>query len=85
MFFLRNRHLKASVWARYVSPSIALVAFAIICYLGTANFTILSGGSTGIAITFVGVTWGLAVAGLVYALVLRKRKPEVHRRIGRNT
>ncbi|HWD07434.1 MAG TPA: APC family permease [Amycolatopsis sp.] len=85
VFFLRNRHLKASVWARYISPTIALVAFAIICYLGTTNFTILSGGSSAVAITFVGVTWGLALAGLVYALVLRKRKPEVYRRIGRNS
>lgn len=85
VFFLRNRHLEAGIWTRYVSPGIALVALSLICYLGTTNFTILSGGSTAIAVTFVAGTWGFALAGAAYALVLRRTRPHVYRRIGRNS
>lgn len=85
VFFLKNRHLEAGIWARYFSPGIALVALSVICYLGTTNFKILSGGSTTIAVTFVAVTWGFAFAGAGYALVLRRIKPDVYQRIGRNS
>lgn len=85
VFFIRHRDLEAGFWARYLSPGIALVALSVICYLGTTNFTILSGGSTAIAVAFVATVWGLAIASACYALVLRRINPDVYRRIGRNS
>lgn len=84
-FFIRRRDLRASVWSRYCSPAIALAAFTTILYLCTVNFTIVSGGSTAVATAFVSAAWGICVIGFIWALVLRRRKPDVYRRIGRNS
>ena len=51
--------------------------------LAPQNVALMIGGSQGMADLLIGLFVGLLVLGVVVALVLRTRRPDVYRRIGR--
>ncbi|MEU4685632.1 APC family permease [Streptomyces xinghaiensis] len=82
-FFVRRGAARAQAW-RLLSSGIACAAMLTIIVYTVKDFDVLLGAEPGSVLRWVlpGII-GLAVAGgLVYGLVLRSVRPEVHRRIG---
>ncbi len=79
----RPKDVPLNVFKMVVAPIIAVVGLVIAAYLGTTNITLLTGQSTAISYTVVGLAAGVFVAGVVVATFLRHRHPTVYRRIGR--
>jgi amino acid transporter len=74
-----------SVWVRVVAPGIAAVAFSGAIYLAVTNVTFLTGQPE--AVSYLSLILGAALfaGGIIYALYLRKKRPETYLRIGRQT
>jgi len=74
-----------NVWKRVVAPGIATVAFTVSMYLAITNVTFLTGQSE--AVSYMSLVIGAAffVGGLVYAIYLRKKRPQTYLRIGRQS
>jgi hypothetical protein len=81
VFFFRNRHLRVSVWKRVVAPAVALLGMLFILYLATTQRDTLFGtaerGAAGIGFILL-----VAVAAVLYARLLRAKRPAVFDRIG---
>jgi amino acid transporter len=81
VFFFRNRHLRVSVWKRVVAPAVALLGMLFILYLATTQRDTLFGtaerGAVGIGFILL-----VAVAAVLYARLLRAKRPAVFDRIG---
>ena len=84
MFFRGAAHIKDStIWHTLVAPSIATIGMVAVVWLAVSNFTTLIGGSMALAIVLQILTWGVLLTGVVTALLIRTRRPDVYRRIGR--
>lgn len=83
VFFRRNPVTGAPVWNRLIAPILSAVSMACILYLATTNFTHMTGGSLQEAVVLQLILWGTFAAGIVGALVLRRSRPDVFERIGR--
>lgn len=86
-YFAKHRGSEAtadmSMWKTVVSPSVAAVGFGGITYLAVVNYSDLLGDSGVITAVFLVATFGIPVVGYLYAGVLRRKKPDVYQRIGR--
>jgi amino acid transporter len=83
VFFRRNREHPVTSWQSTIAPLLSLIALATIVVLAVTHLPTIIGGSWvagGIALAII---TGIAVAGVVLALVYRVKRPEVYRRIGR--
>jgi amino acid transporter len=72
-----------TTWGTVICPIIAGIGLAVGLVLAAANFPLLIGGSTALAVELMAVIAGLFVLGVVLALVYRRTKPAVYSRIGR--
>ncbi len=82
-YLIRNRAPGESL-VPPVLTAISAIAVAVVLYLATMNFTLLT-GTTGAATTFMLVIiYGVVALGLITAAVYRKRNPAVYARIGRD-
>jgi amino acid transporter len=64
----------------------SLIAFAMLCLtlvLATQNFTLLTGATGTIKAILLILIWGVPILGAVLATVVRRKRPEVYARIGR--
>ncbi|HEY3477288.1 MAG TPA: amino acid permease, partial [Streptomyces sp.] len=82
-FFVKRGAAGVQAW-RLVTSGVAAAALLVIFVYSIKDFAVLLGGDPG-----SGLRWALpgiialaAVIGLVYGLVLRAKRPEVHARIG---
>lgn len=69
-----------------VAAAAALFSCVVMCValaIATKNFELLSGATGGAQLVLLAVIWGLFIAGVVLAAVLKKRRPAVYARIGR--
>ena len=82
VFFQRNRALESSIFKTIIAPAIAAAGFGTVLFLATKNANLLMGGNGSTGLWFIGAICGVAVAGMLYALWLRRNKPEVWLRIG---
>ncbi len=82
-YFRKNPQYKFSKFTTIVAPIIGILGLAWIVYLAVANFGALL-GSTGIVtvIFFVGVVVYI-LGSFFYSLYVRKNKPEVFAKVGR--
>ncbi|WP_449433322.1 APC family permease [Pseudomonas putida] len=80
-YFLRTPHTY-SRWRTLVAPALASVALACTAWLATTNMEFLT-GDANLAYALMALAFTLLVSGIVYALILKSRKPEVYTRIGR--
>ena len=79
VYFIRRRKTHpGSLWKTRIAPAIAAVCLGIITVLAIVNFPDLIAGSVELAVVFVVATFLVGAAGVIYALVLKARKPEVY-------
>lgn len=79
VYFIRRRKTHPeSVWKTIVAPSISVLTLGTISYLALVNFPDLIAGSVELAVVFVGVTFAIAIAGTLFALYLKAKKPEIY-------
>lgn len=72
-----HRQRTASLWRGTVAPALALVALGAILVLVVSNFELLV-GTRALANVFLGVIGASFVTGLVWAVALRRRRPDVY-------
>lgn len=82
-FFVQRGAAGAQIW-RLVAAGLACLALLAIAFMTVKDFDVLVSAGPGSVLSWLlPAIIGLALAGgLVYGLVLRSRKPEVHARIG---
>lgn len=83
VYFRRCGQVAASRWRTVVAPAVSTVGLAAVLYLAFVNFPLMIGGSMTQAVLMQAVNWGVLAAGMLLAVVYRKRRPQVYRRIGR--
>ncbi len=84
-YFLRHRPegVALNSWKMVVAPTLATVGLAVALYLATDNVTALTGQSATVSYAVLTVAYVAFVVGIVTAAVLRRRRPQVYARIGR--
>ena len=82
-YFWVRRDEAESVWKCFVAPVVAAAGIGFIAYLAISNYSELLGDTGAITAFFLVITFAVPVAGAIYAVVLRKQKPDVYQRIGR--
>ncbi|MGV0806641.1 APC family permease [Mycolicibacterium setense] len=86
-YFAKRRGSQAtsglSTWKTMIAPTIAAIGLGGITYLAVTNYSDLLGDTGAITAVFLVATFGIPVVGYLYAGVLRKQKPDVYQRIGR--
>jgi len=84
VYFVRHRDQDGqSVLKTIVAPAVSTLGLAVVAYLALFNFSDLIGDTGPASTILLTATFGLFVVGIVLALVLRERKPDVYQRIGR--
>ncbi|WP_263399574.1 amino acid permease [Saccharopolyspora pogona] len=83
VYFRRHREHAVSFFRSTVAPAVALLALGTGVVLGMLHFPTLISGSRLLADSILAVSYGVFVAGIVTAVVLKKRRPDVYARIGR--
>ncbi|WP_353055370.1 APC family permease [Leucobacter sp. CX328] len=85
-FFLRPSARKGTAaWKVLLAPAISAVFFGIVTFLAIRNFSALIEGSTLMTGIFMSFTFALFIGGIAYALYLRRQKPDVYARLGRQS
>ncbi|MEU2286820.1 APC family permease [Streptomyces sp. NPDC013178] len=82
VYLLRDR-LHGPAVAPAISSFIAFGIMGLTLVLATENFTLLTGAAGMTKTALLTLIWGVTVLGAVYAVVVRRKKPEVYARIGR--
>ncbi|MGO4533638.1 APC family permease [Leifsonia sp. 2MCAF36] len=83
VYFRRKPGLKARIFKTVVAPLLAVLGLAVAFVIATQNVDVMIGGSVALAIALVVLFFALLVAGIVVAVILRKTRPDVYARIGR--
>ena len=74
---------ETSLWHRVIAPVIALAGLLVIMVLATDNIDVLLGTSKAVALWTCAGVYAVAALGLLYAHVLKSRRPSVYATIGR--
>lgn len=82
-FFARRPH-EENTWTSLIAPALSTVLLVVVVVLAVLNFADLFGVSPTSPLRWIvpGVYLAAAVAGVVWALVLRSRRPEVYAAVG---
>ncbi|WP_208107942.1 APC family permease [Leucobacter luti] len=84
VFFLRRgARNESATWRVLLAPAISAMFFGGVTFLAIQNFSSLIEGSIVMTVIFMSFTFALFLGGIAYALHLRKRKPDVYARLGR--
>ncbi|MGN6404236.1 APC family permease [Sinomonas sp.] len=83
-FFRRRRNLARGAWSAVIAPSLGAVALAAVFGLIVANFDVLLGQTEPSALSFIlpALIVLPGIAGVVWALRLRRTRPALYQRIG---
>ncbi|MEU7488097.1 APC family permease [Streptomyces sp. NPDC042319] len=82
-FLRRRRRNPESLWNTVLAPAISMVFLGAVTYLAIMNYSELIDGSTLITVILMAFTFALFVGGFLYALYLRKKRPETYAKLGR--
>ncbi|MFJ4029945.1 APC family permease [Paenarthrobacter sp. NPDC089989] len=82
-YFRKNPDPTLSRWKTLIAPALAFVALVVMDILGVINFPSLIGGSQLLSNIMLLSSLFVFVIGIVTAEVLRRKKPNVYQRIGR--
>ncbi|MHC3004926.1 amino acid permease [Gordonia sp. GN26] len=82
-FWKKRSQTRLSKWKTVVAPVVASIGLGGVALLAVTNYSDLLGDTGAVTTFFLAVTFGVPIAGFVYARVLRARKPDVYQRIGR--
>ncbi|HKU34110.1 MAG TPA: APC family permease [Paenarthrobacter sp.] len=84
VYFVRRRSFAPeSVWKTIVAPIVSVIFLGLITYLAIANYPELIGGSLVMTAIFMTFTFALFIGGIIYACILRSKRPDVYARLGR--
>jgi amino acid transporter len=83
LYFRKHTSHGVSQWKTTVAPLVSAFAFAVALVLATKNAAFLVGGSQTAADLLIAVFVAAVLAGVGYALLLRKQRPRTYARIGR--
>ena len=83
VYLLRHRAPGESV-VPAVLTAVSSIVVAIVLYLATTNFDLLTGATGGVAVAMLTVIYGVVLAGMVMAWIYRRNRPDVYARIGRD-
>jgi amino acid transporter len=84
VYFVRRRSFAPeSVWKTIIAPIVSVIFLGLITYLAISNYPELIGGSAVMTAIFMTFTFALFVGGIVYAIFLRTKRPDVYARLGR--
>jgi amino acid transporter len=78
-----NGGAHSSVWATLVCPVIAFIGLLSCLVLALQNFDLIIGGSRGLANLILALTVAIFAGGCALALVLKRSRPDVYAKIGR--
>lgn len=82
-FMHRNRLEGTTVWHRVVAPAVATALLVVTLYLATTNIDLLITAGDTVVNSMLAVLYLSVVVGGVVAMILKRRKPAVYARIGR--
>ena len=85
--YFRKRPRGQSLWVTLIAPAISGVALLWVFIMILMNFQLMLGQEQPDATTFVlpGIIFAAGIIGIIWALILRARSPEVYRQIGHGT
>jgi amino acid transporter len=81
--FFRDSVRDVGIWQRLVAPSLAVAGLGACLVLMIANLALVSGSDSIVVESFPVVLMLLGIAGVGFALVLKKREPSVYQQLGR--
>ncbi|MFZ3572199.1 APC family permease [Streptomyces sp. BH097] len=82
-FLRRRRENPEALWNTVLAPAISMLFLGGVTYLAIINYSELIGGSTLMTVIFMAFTFALFIGGMLYALFLRKKRPSVYAKLGR--
>ncbi len=82
VYLNKNRPEHTTVWHRTIAPILSAIGLGVATWLATTNFTLLIGSDSLTTPLFVLIAV-VALLGIVIALVLRTRRPDIYAKIGR--
>ncbi|MGW5515646.1 APC family permease [Nocardia africana] len=83
VFMNRQRPANTTMWHRIVAPSLALVGLGGVLVMATKNIGVLVGDSAGVVTVMLTLLYGALAAGIVWARVLKRTRPQAYAKIGR--
>jgi amino acid transporter len=83
IFLSRVRPAGTTVWHRLIAPLLATTGLVVTIWLATTNIGLLVTAGNAVVISMFVALYGAVVVGVVTAAVLRRRRPDVYHRIGR--
>lgn len=83
VYFRRNKHLPVNAWQALIAPTLSVLTLGGMVLLAAQNFSTLIDDSQALADTMMCAVVGTFVLGFIYACWLKKSKPAVFQRIGR--
>jgi amino acid transporter len=81
--YFRRNPAGASLWRTCVAPAISLLGIGFALVTASFNMNLLVVGEPWLLTILLLIPYLLIIAGIVLAVVLRRRRPETYRRIGR--
>lgn len=83
-FFARGRSpIPISPWKTTLAPALSVAGLGGVGWLAFENYSDLLGDDGPVSTILLGVTFGLFIVGLGLGGILKRTKPEVYQRIGR--
>lgn len=83
-YFWLRPEIRLSYWKRLIAPSLATLGLLAALYLATIHVADMIGGDQLVANVIMLVFYVALALGIIVALVLRKKKPQIYARIGRS-
>ncbi len=82
--WLRRQTLPGvTAWHRTIAPALAGIGLCGVLWLTTTNFKLLLGSSSELAYITMGGVFATGLSGVAVALLLKRKRPHVYQRIGR--
>lgn len=81
----RSAGSQSSAWSTRVAPALAAVGLAAVIFLALKNANAFMAATTGLSIIFIVGIICLFATGVVIALYLKAKRPEIYARIGRES
>lgn len=83
VYFVRRRAVeKLSTMKTIVAPIVSAIFLGAITFLAILNYPELIGGSSVMTAIFMTFTFALFMGGIVYALILRAKRPQIYAQLG---
>ena len=83
VFLNRRKPEGTTIWHRVIAPAAALIGIGLTLAIATTNLEALFGNTGPAVFILLSYFYGLVVAGIITALILKRNKPDIYALIGR--